>query len=297
MMWKRYYTPKSLSEALELKEGYGKRARIIAGGTDLVIDLSKKGVLSPEAVIDISSISDIRNISLQNGELYIGSAVTFSEILRSSVIRANVPILVEAVRQIAGPQIRNLATIGGNVVNASPAADSIPPLLVLDTIVSITGPGGISREVYLEQLLLGNRKVALETNEIVTGFHFQVPPKNYLQYFRKVKPRQSMAIALLNLAIFLSVENARIFDVRIAMGAVAPTAVRIKTVENELKNLPTNLAKDPNRYKGVFRDINPITDFRGSRQYRLRVAKNLLYEAIVELLERSDQNGGNSNET
>lgn len=289
-MWKRYYTPKNLSEALELKEGYGKRGRIISGGTDLVIDFSKKGVSSTEAVIDISSIPDIRNIFIQNGELYIGSAVTFSEILHSSVIREHVPVLAEAARQIAGPQIRNLATIGGNVVNASPAADAIPPLLVLNAMVSIIGAGGGSREVYLEQFLLGNRKVALEPNEIVTGFHFQIPSKNCCQYFRKVKPRQSMAIALLNLAICLCVEKARISDVRIAMGAVAPTALRIKTVENKLKNLPTDLAKNPECYQGVLSDIDPITDFRASRQYRLRVAKNLLYEAVVGLLEGSDQN-------
>lgn len=286
-MWNQYFIPDQLCEALELLEHYRDRSCLIAGGTDLTLDFASHRYLYVEALVDISSIPEMRQITLENGIVRIGSAVTLSDILRSDILQSRVPVLVDAVRQIAGPQIRNIATIGGNVVNASPAADAIPALLALDGMVSITGPGGKSREIPLSKFLIGNRKVDLEIGEIVTGFEFALPDTGTLCYFRKVQPRRSMAIALINLAILLKVEANRIMDVRIAMGAVAPTAVRIKTVENELRNLPLSLARQPGLYAEVKQDISPISDFRAPHTYRLSVAERLLHEAMVGLLDRT----------
>lgn len=288
-MWKQYFTPSKLSDALQLMEQYHDRVHIIAGGTDLVLDFLSKKNSSVEALIDISSIPKLKNITLEKGVVSIGAAVTFSEIINSDVLKSHAAVLVDAARQIAGPQIRNIATIGGNVVNASPAADTIPALLVLGSMVSITSNKREFREVPLSEFLLGNRKVALQTGEIVTGFHFPLPDQTTRFYFRKVQPRRSMAIAILNLAILLKVEVNRIVDVRIAIGAAAPTAVRLRTVEKELINLPVKFAANPKLYTGVNQDIAPISDFRASRKYRLCVAQNLLHEAIVGLLDLSDE--------
>jgi CO/xanthine dehydrogenase FAD-binding subunit len=284
-MWNQYLTPISLKEALQFTEQYQERARILAGGTDLVLDFSSQRLAPVEAVIDISCIPELKKIDLQSGIITIGTAVTLTELIASDLLKNSAPILVVAARQIAGPQIRNVATLGGNVVNASPAADMIPALLVLDSLVSIIHFSGKARQVSLEAFLLGNRKVDLSNGEIVTGFSFSLPDPATQHYFRKVQPRRSMAIAMLNLAMFVKVEDQKIAQLKIAMGAVAPTAVRVKSVERELKNTPIQNAVNPERYAGISQDIFPITDFRASREYRLRVARNLLREAIVKLVE------------
>jgi CO/xanthine dehydrogenase FAD-binding subunit len=283
-MWQQYFTPNNLSDALQLMEQHRDRARIIAGGTDLVLDLSNGRLPPVESLVDISQIPELKKISVNGSKLSIGSGVTLTEIIQSDLIRQKAPLLVEAAREIAGPQIRNMATIGGNVVNASPAADMVPPLLVLESEVMVTKPSQMMRQVPMARFLQGNRKVDLEVSEVVTGFTFTVPDPPTLFYFRKVKPRRSMAITMINIAIFLKVEDKRIKDIRIAMGAVAPTAVRLHTMESELVGLPVEKAVEPARYFGTDQDIAPISDFRASRQYRLRVARNLLREAVTELL-------------
>ncbi len=284
-MWNQYLTPTSLAEALHLTGQYQERARVIAGGTDLILDFSSRRFPSIEAVVDISCLPELKQIDLNAGVITIGSAVTLSEIISSELLNRSVPILVACARQIAGPQIRNVATIGGNVVNASPAADMVPGLLVLDSLVSIVQFDGKIRRIPLPAFLLGNRKVDLSPGEVVTGFSFSLPDPGTHYYFRKVQPRRAMAIAMLNLAILMKVDHQEITDIRIAMGAVAPTAVRVKTVERELKNSSIQMVANPERYDGISQDILPISDFRASRDYRLKVARNLLREAIVGLVE------------
>ncbi len=289
-MWNQYLIPNELSEALELLVHYSDRARVIAGGTDLVLDFSSGKYPSVDTLVDISSIRDLKDISVENGEIHIGSAVTLSEILHSNLLKTHARVLVNAVQQIAGPQVRNIATIGGNVVNASPAADAVPALLVLDASVTTASSNGAQRQIPLDKFLLGNRKVDLNVIEIVSGFQFPIPDEAAYHYFRKVQPRRSMAIAMLNLAIVLQMENERITNIRIAMGAVAPTAVRLRTVENDLRNMTIDKAADIGLYAGVKRDIMPISDFRASNMYRLSVAQNLLREVIVEMLGTPDWN-------
>jgi aerobic carbon-monoxide dehydrogenase medium subunit len=284
-MLKQYITPINLFDTFCLMEQYNDRAHIIAGGTDLVLDFLSKKYPSVETLIDISSIPELKKITLKNGIVSIGSAVTLSDILDSDLLKVHATVLVDAVRQIAGPQIRNIATIGGNVVNASPAADTIPSLLVLDSRVSITGLSQKSRELSLSKFLIGNRSVDLQAGEIVTGFHFPIPDPAIRCCFRKVQPRRSMAIAILNMAILLMIDDNRVAEARIAMGAVAPTAVRVKTVEKELENLPISKVTNSKLYSGINLDIAPISDFRATRTYRLNVAQNLLQEEIVRLLD------------
>ncbi len=157
--------------------------RLIAGGTDLVLDFSYGRLPPVDAVVDISNIPELKKISINSGALTIGSAVTLSEIIHSDLIKNNAAILSDAARQIAGLQIRNVATLGGNVVNASPAADMVPPLLVLDCMVMIINSDEEIREIPLKNLLQGNRKVDLSSAEIVTGFKFKVPASGFNPIF------------------------------------------------------------------------------------------------------------------
>lgn len=283
-MWKQYFTPDDLQDALELLQQHQSQARLIAGGTDLVLDLSYKKLSCVNTLIDITKIPALKKIAVESGVITIGSAVTLSEIIQSDILKSHAPVLLDAALEIAGPQVRNIATIGGNVVNASPAADMVPPLLILDSMVSVIQPNQASRQIPLHSFLRGNRVVDLNKGEIVTGFNFRAPHLASKTYFRKVQPRRSMAIAMLNIAILLYVKDDRIADARIAMGAVAPTAVRVKSVEGELRNLPIKMAANPQVYSEVSVDIAPISDFRASRQYRTLVAQNLLREGIIGLL-------------
>jgi CO/xanthine dehydrogenase FAD-binding subunit len=283
-LWNQYLTPEDLPEALSILEKYGPAARVIAGGTDLVLALSEGRVPTAEAVVDITRIPALSQIKCDEEWIEIGAGVTLSSLIRSRELAQAVPLLVEAARQIAGPQVRNLATLGGNVVNASPAADMIPPLLVLDARAQLAGPGNLQREAPLDQFVLGNRRVDLRPGEIVTAFRLAIPPRGMRHIFRKVQPRRSMAIAMLNLALLAWVEAGRIADIRLALGAVAPTAVRLKHIERSLVGLPIAGAGVGEIYAAVEADIAPISDFRASRQYRLRVARELVREQVAVIL-------------
>jgi CO/xanthine dehydrogenase FAD-binding subunit len=160
----------------------------------------------------------------------------------------------------------------------------VPPLLVLECTVEIINSNQVIRETPLRWFLQGNRQVDLSNGEIVTGFKFKVPQAETNQYFRKVQNRRSMAIAVLNLAILMNARNKRITRVRIAMGAVAPTAVRIKSIEERLTGLPIHEADNPQIYKEIYMDISPISDFRAARNYRLSVAQSLTHQAVVQML-------------
>jgi CO/xanthine dehydrogenase FAD-binding subunit len=287
-MWNDYYTPGCLSDALDVLQQLGSRARIIAGGTDMVLDFSSNRVPAAKALVDVSAIPELKGIRLEDGMVTIGAAETLTRVLQSPILRSQVPVLTEAVRTIAGPQVRNTATLGGNVVNASPAADTVPALLVLDADILISGPDNKSRSLPVEKFLLGVRKVDLLPGEIVTAFSFRLPNASARQYFRKVQPRHSMAIAMLNLAILVEVVDGYISDVRLSMGAVAPTALRLRGVEAALRAKPVSTALDSNTFTAVTSEILPITDFRASSSYRLRVAKNLLREAVSSLLEQPE---------
>jgi CO/xanthine dehydrogenase FAD-binding subunit len=283
-MWNQYFLPDHLNDALCLLEKYGPDARIIAGGTDLIPALTEGNVAGAEAIIDISRISDLRKINVSNGWIEIGACASLSSIIQSKEINQKVPLMVEAAQQVAGPQVRNMATLGGNVVNASPAADMVPPLLVLEAEVRIANQNGPVRSVPLERFLLGNRRVDLRMGDIVTAFRFAIPKTGTRCLFRKVQLRRAMAIAMLNSVVLARVENGFIQDIRIAMGAVAPTGVRLHCAEDILINKPVQIAQDQIVYSKVALDIAPISDFRASREYRLQVARDLLQEQVCTVL-------------
>jgi CO/xanthine dehydrogenase FAD-binding subunit len=243
-MWNQYLKPETVSDALELVNYYGKKSRLVAGGTDLILALTEGRVPPCEALIDISNILELRAIRTTNGWIEIGACASLSDLICSPVIQYHAPILIAAAKQIAGPQIRNLATLGGNIVNASPAADMVPPLLVHDAVVCTKSIDLTGREIPLQDFMIGPRQVNLYPGELVKSIRLPFPPDGVRYLFRKVQPRRSMAIAILNLAILIKIENNRINHIRIAMGAVAPTPSRIRSVEQKLTNQTLKTVKN-----------------------------------------------------
>ena len=207
------------------------RAKMIAGGTDLMIALRNE-TMRPQVLIDISKIPELRSIVEKNGMISIGAAVTHSEIASSPMVKKYGKVLSDAASEIGSPQIRNVGTIGGNIVNASPAADTLPPLMVLDAVARVLSKLG-EREVPLLQLFKGPYKTSLKPFEILTQVSFKKLPSSMRSSFIRLARREGMAIARMSVAIILQREEGRdrIEDIRISAGAVTPLPQRMSDAE------------------------------------------------------------------
>ena len=280
--------PKSIDETLELLEKWGPDAAIIAGGTDLVVELKDK-LKSWKALIDIGCVPEVRGIrEADSNHVWIGAMSTHAEIASSTLVRDTAPVLANACAQVGSPQIRNRGTIGGNISTASPAGDTIPALFVLEASVEIIGPKG-TRIVPIESFFQGPKKSVLAPCEMVLGVRIPKLDKEYISFFRKLGQRKSLAISIVSVAFVAKCQGPGLFtDVRVAFGAVAPTVIRARTVENAIcgKQLDPKTAEYVSKL--AFRDCVPITDVRGSKGYREQMACNLLYEGLLSLLLRSE---------
>lgn len=277
-------TPTSICEALGLLEKWGPDAAIIAGGTDLVVELKDK-TKSPKTLIDIGRIREIRGISeIESHYVWIGALSTHAEIVSSPLLKETAPVLVSACAQVGSPQIRNRGTIGGNISTASPAGDTIPALYVLDASVEIIGPNG-KRIVPIEAFFQGPGESVLAPDEIVLGTRFPKLGKEYVSFFRKLGMRKSLAISIVSVAFAGKCQRPGLFtDPRIALGAVAPTVVRARTLENAIDGRQMDAETAEYACKLAFRDCVPITDVRGSQSYREKMACSLLYEGLLTFL-------------
>ncbi|HHX77274.1 MAG TPA: hypothetical protein GX697_02860 [Firmicutes bacterium] len=223
----KYLKPETLDEAIDLL-GHYPQAELLAGGTDLLVAY-KKGRCFPEQIVDISSIPELKGISLEGEKVRIGSMTTFTELVACELINEKIKALAEAAASVGSPQIRNRGTIGGNIVSASPAADTVTPLIALDAGVTLTGPGG-SRELALCDFLLGAGRVNIYPGEILTSVTFRLPA-DFINTFVKLGRRNAMTISRINLALFVQLDNLTFRDARIAAGAVSPNPCRLKAVE------------------------------------------------------------------
>ena len=277
-LWSEYLIPSTVQEALDALLRYKGQARIIAGGTDLIIRLKQERCFVP-AVVDVGAIEGLKSISLHGGEVVIGAAVTCAEALGSPVLRERAPHLVEAIGALASAQIRNLATLVGNVVNASPAGDTIPPLLTLEARVVIQGPSG-RREQRLEEFLLGPGQITLAPVELVTHLRFPLPASGHLCAFEKLGLRRAMSIAVNNAVVMLWFDDARVTEARIALGAIAPTVVRARQAEGFLLDRELDGAVITQAGALAKAATCPIDDIRGSAEYRAEMASALVRRAL-----------------
>lgn len=275
--------PERLDGAVSFLARFGPEAKVIAGGTDLVVEM-KEDKRSPGVLVDISRLSELRGIRVEGDAVWVGALVTHAEVAGSPLVRSAAPVLAAACGQIGSPQIRARGTIGGNLCTASPAGDCIPPLFALEASVEVAGQGG-TRIADVESFFVGPKKSALAPDEIVLGVRFPALGADYVSFFRKLGQRKSLAISVVSVAFVARRVRPDVFeDVRVALGAVAPTVVRARTVEKALdgKRLDTEAARHVSKL--AFRDCMPITDIRGSQGYRQEMVCNLLYEGLLQLL-------------
>ncbi|HDJ84059.1 MAG TPA: xanthine dehydrogenase family protein subunit M, partial [Desulfurococcaceae archaeon] len=225
-----YYRVETLDEALELIDKLDD-FKVIAGGTDLVMDL-RIGRYKPRNIVDISNIRELDYIVDEGDKIRIGALTKLQEILESPIVKTKAPVLADAVYQMASWQIRNIATIGGNLCNASPAADTAPPLMVLEAQLKLASRTG-TRTVPITEFFLGPRKTVLKKNELLTEIIIPYE-KNVGASMIKLGRRNSFTLSVVAVATLVKVEDNKFKDVRIALNSVAPTPVRAKSVEKSL---------------------------------------------------------------
>ncbi len=279
----QYLAPGSAAEAIAILADNGKDARLLAGGTDYLVDLKHSSVV-PKIVVDVSRLSELKGIELTDRGLRIGSGVTHYEIMESHLVADLVPAMQEAARTIGAVQTRNLGTIGGNLVTCVPSMDSGPVLVAFDAMVTITGPAG-SRSMALIDFFVGPRKTALEPTEMLIDIVIPRASLDWKCSFRKFGLRKGQALALVNAAASIKCEHGRLANVRIALGAVAPTVIRAEKAEKYLVgNAPSDdlIAGAADLAVGA---AKPIDDLRASAECRrdlIRVgSKRVLEEALV----------------
>lgn len=274
-------SPESLPAALALLEREPDAWRPIAGGTDLMV-LFEAGKLPPKKFLSIWKLPELKGIEVAPAHVTLGALTTYTEVQRNPVLRQEFPLLCRAARETGGVATQNRGTLGGNIVNASPAADSPPALLVYDAELELVSARG-SRRVPYHGFHAGYKKMDLRPGELVRAIRLPRPGELWRQYYRKVGPRKAQAISKVCLAAAAAVEGELIRDIRIALGSVAPVVLRCLETEKVLRNRKPEPTVVAAAKKALAREISPIDDIRSTAAYRLRVAQNLLEEFLTTL--------------
>lgn len=278
----RYVKIKTLSELIERIQD--KQAQILCGGTDLMVKMSS-GMIHSQFLLDISDTEELRGIDGCDDHIAIGAATTISEVLANELVADKLPLLRKVLCTIGSTQIRNRATLGGNLVNASPAADSAIPLLLYEASVDLTGTNG-NRRMLIEDLLLGPGKTALNTDEVITRILIPLPTAPFGSFFHKVGRRKAMVIAIASLGALFKVEDGRINEIRLAAGSVAPRPIRMRALEGQLAGQAITKALIEQAKGTAANAVSPIDDVRASSAYRRDVISELVAR-VVSLAESS----------
>jgi len=283
--------PRSLQEALEMKKNYGDKARVLAGGTDLLV-LLKDQKLTAEAVMSLAGVRDLNFIRYEDGRgATLGALATHSGVAASPIIQQKFPDLAEACSQVGAVQIQNLGTVGGNLCNASPAADVAPPLLLMDAVLILASARG-ERRVSIHDFFQGPRRTVLQADEILKEiFVPEVPGRRGATYL-KLGRRKAMEIAIVGIgvAIHLNGSDQVVSECRIAMGSVAPTPMRARRGEEILRNQEVRDGLIEEVAVVAAEEASPISDLRASREYRLDMIRVLCRRAAHVALARARGN-------
>lgn len=277
----KYVCPKTIEEALKILKEERANACIAAGCSNLLPKIRDKK-LSPKLLVDITNIGELKGISQKKGKICLGPLTTIAELVNSKLLFKEYPILHQAAEQFADPVVRNNATIGGNLVTASPAADMAVPLLTLDALIKIESTRQ-QREVRLKDFFLGPGRTVLREDEMITEIEFERSNINKNGCYIKLGLRKAMAIAVASIVINLEVKENKIVQVRIAMGSVAPTPIRLTATEEFLQDQEVNDELLEKAINKVREEVNPISDIRASDEYRRYVSGVLFKRAFKKL--------------
>ncbi len=280
----RHHRPASLAQALALLERYQSAAQLLAGGTELVPRM-RAGKLAPEHVVSLSGIGELGGLRFEAAEgLRIGAAACIREVAEHEAVVQHYPALAQACSLMATPQIRNMATVVGNLANGSPCADTAGPLLVHEARVQIEGSDG-KRELPLEEFFLGPREVALGPTEIATAACVPPPPTGSRSSYLRLSPRSRVDVATASAAALVALgEDGRVSCARIAIGAVAPTPLRCLDAEALLDAKPPTPERLALAAQAAAEAARPIDHVRASAAYRLAVLPVLVRRALERCL-------------
>ena len=274
-----YVFPETVAEAVRLKQQAGAGGRFIAGGTDLMLMIEQQ-MVDPRALIDLTHIPELHHLEMVDDRVHIGSAVTYRQLLDHPEFCAALPFLAKAIRTIGGVQIRNVATLAGNIANASPAGDTLPCLYVLGATVHVAGPDGITADIPIEEFILGVRQVALRPAQLITHISFPLPGSCWVGAFGKLGLRHAMAIAVASVAVLLQWNGQLVVNARIALGSVAPTVIRAPEAEAALAGRPLHEEQIEEAARQAMAAAHPIDDVRASARYRQLVSGGLVRKAL-----------------
>lgn len=278
-----YVSPGSLAEAVNLLTEHGASAKLLAGGTDLLLRM-KKRKSNPRVVIDLNRIGDLSFIAMRQNALHIGAGTRLAALYDSTIIRDKAAALADAIHIMSAPAIRNRATIGGNLCNASRCADTPAPLLALDACVKLSGTEG-ERDVPIASFFTapgnGRGKTVLRSDEVMTEIIIPLQAGN--STFLKLGRRRGSSTSIISAAAFAVMVNGRFKDVRIALSAFGSTPIRSEKVEMALMGAPVD-EKTIEQASALIKDeIKPITDYRASAAYRTDMAAVLIERAVTRL--------------
>ena len=277
-----YYKPKSLTEVWELKEKI-PNSRFIAGGTDVMVKI-KSGLLIPEALISLREVPELKNISVGKN-IRIGAGSTITELIENAELQTAIPVLVQAARRIGSLQIRNVATVGGNLGNCSPCADTAPALLVLEARAVVRSDKN-TREMPLQDFFTGPGTSCLSAKEILVELIIDIPSPQTKAISMK-KGRVQMDLALASVAVLMETDGNFCKKIRVAAGSVAPVPLRLIEVEKFLENTEITEEKIKEAQRIAMESVSPISDVRTTADYRRHLVGVYVKNSIQSLM-----NGG-----
>ncbi|MBF8983119.1 FAD binding domain-containing protein [Lutibacter sp. B2] len=269
--------PKTVEEALDILESNGKDVKLIAGGTDLVIDL-RNNKIDKNILMNISKLKELRFITIDENEITIGSGTKFIEIIENQHIKEKIVGLWKACKSVGSPQIRNMGTIGGNICNGSMAADSVPPLLALDATALIIGKNK-TRSVPLRELYLDKGKVDIADDEILYAIKFHRLREKESISFEKLGLRKALAIARISCSIYINLENNSIKDIKIATGALGKYPQRENHIEKRLVNKKVDEIILKDIAEEMSKHVSKRLKGRSSRSFKSIAIKGIFAEA------------------
>ncbi|MEI6134759.1 MAG: xanthine dehydrogenase family protein subunit M [Desulfomonile sp.] len=284
-----YLRPDCVTECLDILDQHGTETAILAGGTDVMISL-RTGVKKPRIILDISRLPETRLVEPHGETVRVGSTLTYSELIDHPVIRQEFPALRTAMGCVGSLQIRNVGTLGGNIANSSPAADSLPPMMLRDAEIIIQKKGS-SRIQKLEKLIVGAYSNTLESDELITGIILRKIKKGYRESYQRIGRRKSLSIARINAAILGRLNDSGVIeDARISVGSVAPSPMRMTNVESHLKGRKPELKTILEASRMIAQEIIDLVGVRHSTEYKQPAITGLALKCLEDVFLDSSVN-------
>ena len=286
-----YFEPSTLPEAVSLLERFNGRACILAGGTDLLVEI-KERIRLPDHVINIKKVPGLNHLTYDpDGGLKIGSLATLREVERSSVVIEKYAGLYQAARELGSIQVRNRATVAGNICRASPSADTLPPLIADNATIDTYGPNG-ERTIPMDNFFTGPGKTVLSSGEILTQITVPSPPPNTGKVYLKLGRRAAMELATVGVAVTLTLDQDRCRSIGIVLASVAPTPLRATEAEEILVGEPLSEDIMEKAAQAARDQCRPISDVRGSADYRREMVRVLTRRALRMAMAMAAANEG-----